>query len=111
MINFNNFPAYDETCGYRFETNPNGGYSVFDKATGAVITDAEPELQMVIDNAAELWKCRCEGSVGEPVRLVSGAANNGSEYMKGSSNDSTVSSRITSCRRTSTWHSSPTAWQ
>ena len=82
MINFNNFPAYDETCKYRFETNPNGGYSVFDKATGNEITDVVPELHVEIDRMAELWKCRYESSVGAPIRLASGATNNSSEYMR-----------------------------
>lgn len=82
MINLDNFPAYDETCKYRFETNANGGYSVYDRTTGEELTEIASEIQAEVEQAAELWKCRCEGAVGEPVRLVSGASNNSSVHMK-----------------------------
>lgn len=82
MIDLNNFPAYDESCKYRFETEPDGGYTVYDKATGEEIIETDPIVQVEIEEAAEQWKCRCECAVGERVRLVDGVANNSHSFMK-----------------------------
>lgn len=82
MICLTNFPAYDENCKYRFETNPNGSYSVYDKATGEEIIEPDSNLKTEIEQAAEMWKCRCECAVGERVRLVDGVANNSHSFMK-----------------------------
>ena len=82
MINFNEFPAYDETCKYRFENNPNGGYSVYDKATGKEIIDTDLSFLDEIDADVELWSQRCEGAVGIPAALADGASNNSPTFMK-----------------------------
>lgn len=82
MICLTNFPAYDENCKYRFETNPNGSYSVYDKATGEEIIEPDSNLKTEIEQAAGMWKCRCECAVGESVRLVDGVANNSPSFMK-----------------------------
>ena len=82
MICLTNFPAYDENCKYRFETNPNGSYSVYDKVTGEEIIEPDSNLKTEIEQAAGMWKCRCECTVGESVRLVDGVANNSPSFMK-----------------------------
>lgn len=82
MIDLNNFPAYDESCKYRFETKPDGGYTVYDKATGEEIIEANPIVQAEIEETVGHWKCRCECAVGEQVRLVDGAANDSHSFMK-----------------------------
>ena len=84
MINFKEFPAYDETCKYRFEYRPNGDYFVFDKTTGKKIpkTAMFLDIQAEIEIEAKLWESRCEHRVGTQVNLADGATSNDPDLMK-----------------------------
>lgn len=84
MFNFNEFPAYDKTCKYRFESRPNGDYFVFDKTTGKRIpeTAMSLDIQAEIEIAAKLWEERCEHRVGTPANITDGATSNDPNHMK-----------------------------
>lgn len=85
MIDFNEIPtysAYNENCKYRFETQPNGDYIIYDKATGNKITDVTPSMQTKVETSVRAWKDRCESLVGLMIDLKDGVANNNADYMR-----------------------------